>query len=126
VSKTTWYPPLAPSATGMKGKCPRCGKGALFAGYLDIAPECSVCGLDYGFADAGDGATWFVTLIAGTLAVAAVLWVELTWSPSYWVHALIAVPLAVVLPLVLLRPVKGWLVAQQFRTRAAEGRRSGP
>jgi uncharacterized protein (DUF983 family) len=110
----------------MKGKCPRCGKGALFAGYLDIAPGCSVCGLDYGFADAGDGATWFVTLIAGTLAVAAVLWVELTWSPSYWVHALIAVPLAVVLPLVLLRPVKGWLVAQQFRTRAAEGRRSGP
>jgi len=120
--KDAYYPPLAPSATGMKGRCPRCGKGALFAGYLDLAPSCPVCGLDYAFADAGDGAAWFVTLIAGTLAVSAVLWVELSWSPPYWVHALIAVPLAVGLPLLLLRPIKGWLIAQQYRTRAAEGR----
>jgi uncharacterized protein (DUF983 family) len=81
-----------------------------------------VCGLDYAFADAGDGAAWFVTLIAGALAVSVVLWVELTWSPPYWVHALIAAPLAVGLPLLLLRPIKGWLLAQQYRTRAAEGR----
>jgi uncharacterized protein (DUF983 family) len=126
VAKTPYYAPLAPSATGMKGRCPRCGKGALFAGYLDVAPACSVCGLDYSFADAGDGAAWFVTLIAGTLAVAAALWLELTWSPPYWVHALVAVPLAVGLPLLLLRPAKGWLIAQQYRTKAAEGRRGEP
>jgi uncharacterized protein (DUF983 family) len=67
-----------------------------------------------------------VTLIAGTLAVAASLWVELTWSPSYWVHALVAVPLAVGLPLLLLRPIKGLLIAQQYRTKAAEGRHGNP
>lgn len=126
MARTPYYPPLAPTATGMKGKCPRCGKGALFSGYLDVASSCPVCGLDYDFADAGDGATWFVTLIAGTLAVAASLWVELTWSPPYWVHALVAVPLAVGLPLLLLRPIKGLLIAQQYRTKAAEGRLRNP
>ena len=49
------------------GKCPRCGKGALFEGYLDIAKRCPHCGLDYSVFDVGDGATVFVILIAGFL-----------------------------------------------------------
>ncbi len=126
MANAPYFPPLSPSQTGMKGKCPRCGKGALFSGYLDVAKSCSVCGLDYDFADAGDGAAWFVTLIAGTLAVGAALWVELEWSPPYWVHALVAVPLAVGIPLLLLRPIKGLLIAQQYRTKAAEGRLGKP
>jgi uncharacterized protein (DUF983 family) len=118
----TFYPDLSPLATGVRGSCPRCGRGHLFAGYLTLGERCEVCGLDYDFADAGDGAAWFVMLVAGTLAVAGALFVEMAWQPAYWIHAVVAIPLAVVLPLALLRPVKGVLIAQQYRTRAEEGR----
>jgi uncharacterized protein (DUF983 family) len=117
-----YYPDLSPIATGLKGSCPRCGRGRLFSGYLTVADRCESCGLDYGFADAGDGAAWFVLLVAGAAAVGAALWVEALWQPAYWVHALAAIPLAVLLPLLLLRPVKGVLICQQYKTKAAEPR----
>ena len=117
-----FHPDLSPLATGLRGSCPRCGRGRLFAGYLTVADRCEACGLDYGFAEAGDGAAWFVMLIAGGLAVAGALFVEIAWQPAYWIHALVAIPLAVLLPLAMLRPVKGVLIAQQYRTRADEGR----
>lgn len=124
-STTPYYPPQSSVSTGMSGRCPRCGQGKLFDGYLKVAPKCSRCGLEYSFAEAGDGAAWFVMLIAGTLAVAGVLFVELTWQPAYWVHALVAIPLAVLLPLAILRPIKGVLINRQYQTRAQEGRISG-
>ncbi len=75
---------VSPVIAGIAGKCPRCGKGKLFSGYLTIAQDCPSCGLSYQFADAGDGAAWFVMLIAGIAAVGLALWVEVTWQPSYW------------------------------------------
>lgn len=124
-STTPYYPPQSSVSTGMSGRCPRCGQGKLFDGYLKVAPKCGRCGLEFSFAEAGDGAAWFVMLIAGTLAVAGVLFVELTWQPAYWVHALVAIPLAVLLPLAILRPIKGVLINRQYQTRAQEGRISG-
>jgi uncharacterized protein (DUF983 family) len=117
-----FHPDLSALATGLRGSCPRCGRGHLFSGYLTVAEACESCGLDYGFADAGDGAAWFVMLVAGSLAVGGALFVEMAWQPAYWVHALVAIPLAVLLPLALLRPAKGVLIAQQYRTKAEEGR----
>ncbi len=124
-STTPYYPPQPALSTGLGGRCPRCGQGKLFDGYLTVAPRCNRCGLEFSFADAGDGAAWFVMLIAGTLAVAGVLFVELTWQPPYWVHAIVAIPLAVVLPLAMLRPVKGVMINRQYQTRAEEGRMHG-
>src|SRR5690606_27077953 len=113
-----FYPRLSPVSTGLKGSCPRCGRGPLFSGYLSVADRCPSCGLQYDFADAGDGAAGFVMLVAGSLAVGAARLVEIAWQPSYWVHAAIAVPLAVGVPLLLLRPAKGVLICQQYRTGA--------
>ena len=113
---------LSPLVTGLKGKCPRCGKGELFSGYLTVAKGCPHCSLSFDFADAGDGAPWFVMLISGAMAVAAVLILELNWMPPYWVHAIAALGFAVLLPLLLLRPMKGVLLCQQYRTSAEEGR----
>ncbi|MEQ8267208.1 MAG: DUF983 domain-containing protein [Parvibaculum sp.] len=107
---------------GLRGCCPRCGKGKLYEGFLTLAPGCKECGLDYGFADAGDGPAVFIMMIAGFIIVGLVLWVEFTWSPPYWVHAVLWIPLTLALTIGLLRPLKGWLVAQQFRHRAEEGR----
>lgn len=117
------YPHLSPAVTGLAGKCPRCGRGRLFDGYLKIAPGCASCGLSFAFADGGDGAAWFVMLFVCVVGVGSILGIEVAYSPSFWVHALAALPLLVMLPLVLLRPVKGVLINQQWKTDAREGRR---
>lgn len=108
------FPPLSPMESGLKGVCPRCGKGPLFSSYLEVAPECSVCGLSYDFSDCGDGAVWFVMLVCSFIAVVVAVWIELSWSPAYWIHALFAIPLCIFLPIALLRPVKGVFVAQRY------------
>lgn len=117
-----YYPDLSPFKTGMNGKCPRCGRGRLFSGYLKVAKSCSTCGLDYSFADAGDGAAWFVMLFASVVGVGSILGVEVAYSPVWWVHVFIAIPVLVIFPILLLRPVKGLLLAQQWKTDAQEGR----
>jgi uncharacterized protein (DUF983 family) len=119
-----FYPRLPPTKTGLRGKCPRCGRGKLFSGYLTVARSCASCGLDFAFADAGDGAPWFVMLIAGFFGVGSILGVEVAYSPAWWIHVLIAIPVLVILPILLLRPVKGLLLAQQWLTSAREGRTS--
>ncbi|WP_454917621.1 DUF983 domain-containing protein [Xanthobacter sediminis] len=111
--------------TGLLGRCPRCGRGRLFKGFLNLAPRCEVCGLDYGFADSGDGPAVFVILIGGCVVVALALWVEAVYEPPLWVHAALWIPAILVVTLGLLRPFKGVMVALQYRNHAAEGRLDG-
>jgi uncharacterized protein (DUF983 family) len=94
----------------------------MFSGYLTLAPRCENCGLDYDFADSGDGPAVFVILVTGFLVVGAALVVEIVYAPPYWLHALLWAPLAILLPLVLLRSFKGVLIALQYRHKAEEGR----
>jgi uncharacterized protein (DUF983 family) len=94
----------------------------LFNGYLDIAKSCPNCGLDYSVFDVGDGATVFVILIAGFLICGAALFVEVKYSPPYWVHAIIWLPLILILVLGGLRLVKAALMVLQYKHRAGEGR----
>jgi len=115
------YPPLSPAATGLRGRCPRCGEGRLFNGLLSVPPACAVCGLDYGFADSGDGPAVFVILIVGFVVAAGALILEVTVQPPYWLQALIWVPVTLVLSLIMLRAAKGLLIAQQYRHQAGEG-----
>lgn len=120
----TVYPPLPPSV-GARGRCPRCGEGHLFSGFLTVAPRCEVCGLDFAFSDSGDGPAVFIMMIVGFVVVGLALVVEFTFHPPYWLHALIWIPLILILSIGLLRPLKGLLIAQQYRHRAAEGRVEG-
>ena len=115
----------SPLATGLAGRCPRCGKGRLFKGFLDLAPACAACGLDMRFADAGDGPAVFVTLFAGFIVLGLALWTEIKYEPPMWLHLVIFLPLALVVCLGLLRPLKGLLVALQYRNKAGQGRVEG-
>lgn len=117
-----YYPDLSPLTTGLAGKCPRCGRGKLFDGYLNVAKSCKSCGLSYGFADSGDGAAWFVMLFVCVVGVGSILGVEIAYAPPYWVHILLVIPVLILMPLLLLRPVKGFLLCQQWKTKAPEGR----
>ena len=114
--------PVEPIRAGLKGRCPRCGKGRLFAGFLAIAPHCEACGLDYSFADAADGPAIFVMLIIGFVIVGLALWVEVTRNPPLWVHFVLWIPLVFVLCLPALRLVKGVLITLQYANKAQEGR----
>lgn len=114
--------PPSPLGAALACRCPRCGEGRLFAGFLTIAPACTVCGLDYAFIDAGDGPAVFVIFIVGFVVIGLALWVELTFMPPIWLHMLLWIPLTLVLSFGLLRPLKALLIALQFQNRAAEGR----
>jgi uncharacterized protein (DUF983 family) len=94
----------------------------MFKGFLDLAPRCEACGLDYSFVDAGDGPAVIVTLLAGFVVVGAALVVEVKYEPPMWLHLVIFLPLTLVVCLGMLRPLKGVLVALQYRNRAGQGR----
>jgi uncharacterized protein (DUF983 family) len=112
----------SPFATGLAARCPRCGEGPLFQGFLSLKPRCDACRLDYGFTDAGDGPAIFVILLAGFVVVFCALAVEALFQPPYWLHALLWVPLILLVTLGPLRPIKGVLIALQYHHKAAEGR----
>jgi uncharacterized protein (DUF983 family) len=116
------FPPPSPYAAGLMGRCPRCGKGKLFEGFIRLRPRCSACGLDYAFADSGDGPAVFVILIAGFIVVALALIVEFAYQPPFWLHALLWGPLILLVTLAPLRLIKGLLIALQHHHKAAEGR----
>jgi uncharacterized protein (DUF983 family) len=107
---------------GIACRCPRCGKGKLYAGFLTLAPRCENCGLDYAFIDSGDGPAIFIIMLAGAIVVACALIVEVKYQPPFWVHAVLWLPLIVVTTLLPLRSMKSLLIALQFHHKAAEGR----
>lgn len=113
---------VSPWIAGLTSRCPRCGKGKLFAGFLKVAPKCSACGLDYSAADSGDGPAVFIILVAGAIVTFAALAVELNYQPPYWVHIALWPALILVLCLGMLRPFKATMIALQFYHRAGEGR----
>ncbi|MEJ8571769.1 DUF983 domain-containing protein [Microbaculum marinum] len=120
------YPPLPPLSTGLAGRCPRCGEGRLFSGFLSTAPECPNCGLDYSFIDSGDGPAVFVIFIVGAIVVGLAFFVEFNYRPPYWLHLVLWLPLIVILSLGMLRPLKGLMIAQQYHHKAQEGRMETP
>jgi uncharacterized protein (DUF983 family) len=120
---TDWTPTnKLPIGRGLRGRCPRCGEGRLFQGFLSLRSACERCGLDYGFADAGDGPAVFVILLGGFIVVFAALMTEIAYQPPYWVHAVLWLPLILIVTLAPLRLIKGLLIALQYHHKAAEGR----
>ena len=116
------YPPQSPYSTGLAGRCPRCGDGHLFNGFLDIAEKCDNCGMEFKFADAGDGPAVFVTLLAGFLLLGMALFVQMKLNAYICGVTPIATPLTLGCCVGMLRPLKGLLVALQYRNKAEQGR----
>ena len=105
---------------GLAGRCPRCGKGPLFEGYIKIAPACSVCGLSFVGNDTGDGPAFFIMLPLCLIVAGSALGLELTLAPPIWVHMVLWVPFIALFVLLTLRPVKAIMVALQYRYRDVE------
>lgn len=111
----------SPYLAAIQARCPNCGKGKLFQGFLNLAPACAACGVNFSKADVGDGAAVFVMFIVGAIVVplAFVLQFKFVWDAM----ATLAVSAlaAIVLSLALLRPIKALLFTLQFKHKAAEG-----
>jgi uncharacterized protein (DUF983 family) len=112
-----------PLLSGLAGRCPNCGEGHLFEGFLKVSPSCEACGFDLRAADSGDGPAVFVILIGGFLVAFAALFTEVAVHPPVWVHLLLWLPITVIVCLALLRPFKGAMLAAQFMNKASEARR---
>jgi uncharacterized protein (DUF983 family) len=112
---------FSPLGQALKGSCPRCGRGRLFAGWVRFAPRCSDCGLDFDTFNVGDGPAAFLILIVGAVLTVMAVVVDQTSSPPWWVH-LVWLPVGFLLTVGGLRVAKAWLVAQEYRHRAREGR----
>ncbi|MGC6329910.1 DUF983 domain-containing protein [Rhizorhabdus sp. FW153] len=120
------WPRLDPVKTGTRGRCPRCGEGALFDGFLKLRSSCDHCGLDYGFADPADGPAFFVICFGCVPAVIFALMLEIFANASLLTQLLLTGPFLLVTCLLPLRPLKGWLTCSQYFFKAGEGRLSRP
>lgn len=118
----TYFPPVSPYAAGLGGKCPRCGQGPLFAGFLKLRGACDVCALDYAKADSGDGPAVFVIFIVGFIAVALAFVARFVWFAPMGVALALSCGFAIASILALLRPLKATMIALQYANKAAEGR----
>lgn len=117
-------PPASPVSAGLAGRCPRCGQGRLFQGYIKVRPRCEACDLDFAFVDSGDGPAVFIMMLVGFVVVGGALAVEILFKPPMWVHLMLWIPLTLGLALGMLRPLKGLMIAQQYARGAREGRLS--
>jgi uncharacterized protein (DUF983 family) len=114
------WPRRSPIETGALGRCPRCGEGHIFKGFLKVRDHCEVCGLDYSFADPADGPAVFVQLFACVPGVIFIVMLEILARPPLWVHIVVGIPVLILTTVLPLRPIKGWLVAAQYVTKAQE------
>jgi uncharacterized protein (DUF983 family) len=105
----------------LAGNCPRCGAHTLFDGWVRFASKCPKCGLNFEGFNVGDGPAAFLILVVGAIVVVGALILDGAAEPPWWVH-LVWVPVAAALTIGGLRIAKAWLLAQEYRHRAREGR----
>lgn len=99
---------------GLMCRCPDCGTGRLFEGFLRVRATCPNCSAELHHHRADDAPPYFTMVIVGHLVVGAVLWAEIVYSPPVWLHMVIWLPLTLVVSLALLRPIKGMIVGAQW------------
>ena len=110
----------SPVLNALRGRCPRCGKGRLYSGYLKIANACDACGLSFAGHDSADGPAVMIMLLLGFVVAGLVLAVELAYQPPIWVHMVIWPPVVIGGALGLLRPFKSIFIGLQYKYRAVD------
>jgi uncharacterized protein (DUF983 family) len=101
---------------GLCGKCPNCGEGRLFRKFVKVADACDHCGEDFHHHRADDFPAYLVIILVGHIVVPLAMYVEVVYSPAYWIQAAVWLPLILGMSVGLLQPVKGAVVALQWHT----------
>ncbi len=98
-------------------KCPHCGQGRMFRAYLKVADECNVCGEELSHHRADDFPPYIAIFIVGHLLVGIMLHMEMVMHVSPLTYLYTMVPLAIILPLLMLPSIKGAIVGLQWANR---------
>ncbi|PRY24914.1 uncharacterized protein (DUF983 family) [Aliiruegeria haliotis] len=104
-------------ARGWRRRCPKCGSGPLFSGYLKVADHCAVCGEAFHHQRADDGPAYLTILIVAHMVGFALhlLYSQLRLDPL--IMATVLSILCVAASLYLLPRIKGAFVALQWSRR---------
>jgi len=102
---------------GARLRCPRCGKGRLFRGYLKQVDRCAHCGEDLSEVRADDMTSWLTILIVGILLAPLVGLVETHTDFPVGVSMVLWCGIALALMLAVLPRAKGFLIAAIWLTR---------
>ena len=113
--------PPSPFVAGLAGRCPQCGKGSIFDGFLALKSRCPVCDCDLTKADTGDGPAFFASFIGGFALLAVGVWMQVAYDSSFWSYVILAV-IGTALIIGMIRPLKGLLTALQYSNKAEQGR----
>ena len=111
---------LPPVETGLRGKCPQCGEGSLFKGFLSFQDICEACHADFTIEDAGDGPTVFVIFLVGIFIVPMALGFSMVLNAPLWLTYLIWIPIIILVSLLLLRLLRGVMFNLQWKHDAVE------
>jgi uncharacterized protein (DUF983 family) len=102
---------------GVRLRCPQCGVGRLFEGYLTVRDACSHCGEAFHHHRADDAPPYIVVLILGHIGLPLAVWWMLAAEPPLWLYLAVVMPGAVLGALWLLPRAKGAIVAIQWANR---------
>ena len=111
-----------PLLAGLQCRCPNCGEGPLFSGFLKVSNRCEACGHDLSKADSGDGPVVFILLIVGAIGCFGLLFMEVAFHPPVWLEIIVVLPAVALMTLAALRPFKATFIALQFHNRASQAR----
>jgi len=117
------YSPVPALRAGWRCVCPQCGQGKLYKGFLNVAPTCSVCGLDLSAEDSGDGPAVFIIFFLGFLITPIAIIVGFQSDWPVWLHMLVWGGLTIGGTLLTLRPLKAFTIALQYKHRRQDGQK---
>lgn len=104
---------------GLRGRCPGCGRGCLFTGFLRPALRCTVCAVDFSQVESGDGAIFFALFLSSIIIVPLAVFSQFLLAYPLWLLICLWSFFFVFLMLLFLRMAKGVLIALQLTVRGA-------
>jgi uncharacterized protein (DUF983 family) len=102
---------------GLLCRCPHCGQGSLFTAYLKPVDHCAACGEDFTHQRADDLPAYLAILVVGHIVVGGFMMTDLVWPMSNAAQLAIWGPIAVILALGALQPMKGGVIGLQWAVR---------
>lgn len=110
--------PLWPAVRrGLRRRCPNCGTGHVFKGYLSVRDHCPMCEEALYHQRADDGPAYLTILIVGHIMAPLILLAYSTLQPEPLLLASIFSVGTVALSLYLLPRLKGMMIAFQWAKR---------
>lgn len=101
---------------GLALRCPHCGEGHLFRGFLKVRETCEVCGHDNSAYPSDDAPPYLTLVLVGHVILPLVFWSDRAWEPAMWVQFAIWLPLLAAITVATLPFMKGAVIGFAWAT----------